>query len=862
MGINSRGGFYFIFIPLATAAPPRMSSTTNQPETLPSDPPAYNSLSSALATMDLTNQGSVEEKSAPKQLTKAPLIPVQCFSCVATAKQAELGLVIEATTGTVQSGHRSQLPNMSWKPQAFVCMSCWNEGLAAKLDPKNNRSWIVRLPLLDDKPENAESLYKNVGYDDKGNAWVPLFFTAEHWRRPASKQQKPKKSQPAAPLLLSVLMDHSGSMNGERIGACRKALQSLLTLAVARCRYTTFSTVNNIKTVIPGKEINKDNLAAVIADLTSQRQCGGSTAFWSALYRELIEVGNLLEQHKGSRVVLVALTDGEDNDSSPGDKERCATLAKEMSMKGNWRVEVISVGHLSNAGDIDTFVAVCPKGSRRVAADGASTTEIGEAFDSVRQRFLLQPTQGVAQGASSILPSALSLIASGVNGNLQPELIWRVGARLLNLGMVNWAKGDKVERVDVEAYFHIQRTLYQMLAEHPEIIKSIVDTFDRFSDPSMPNERRKDAVPDLGEAFQLFGVGGVQAQLKDSRAFLEAFYQEFFRRNAKSIPMPTQAEVQSLSKEDLLKRMFSTRNNRGGLVFGLRLLAMNLAVSNMFNRDREASLSYYNEHQVFSWQNEAIDQLLRIAAMSDPHDCLQAVGLPPDANDVYRLVSYGRAHSAEPTLPTPGSLFLEPTTQIGTTFVKLGEQVLPDAVPLQPELPDWVSHLSKVQFDVDSNQSILNQSSWTLTKDASARDDDWKGVQIQRPGTAAPQHHFELQFKPVDGALKGRGNTGQQKAPMATLRMTGNSRGHFEALPRQYAGYATSGKHHLAASDQYLDNPEGGLDLGCSFTVEFTAEGKLTVSQRGVTKYTTEFTDPNVVLAIAFKNGTVFLKKL
>ena len=195
---------------------------------------------------------------------------------------------------------------------------------------------------------------------------------------------------------------------------------------------------------------------------------------------------------------------------------------------------MITAGNLKQTSylNINKLAQEAPEG--HVIKAGGSASDIKEAYQKV-SRLIVATSWGDDNdivGTEDLLMSAFSLIVAGENGKFSPEQIWWVSARLLNLYVVGFAKGDTdVNYQTIQDYSDINRTLVEMLNTYPQIKKSLVNSLTAFMDKSTPNNRRREIIPDLGEALQLLSI--IDEIKWDD--FKEVYIQEVLRRNARFI---------------------------------------------------------------------------------------------------------------------------------------------------------------------------------------------------------------------------------------------------------------------------------------------------------------------------------------
>lgn len=748
-----------------------------------------------------------------------------CFVCAKGSDEADLGVCVIAIHTSAYSRHAIKLPELQVIDDAVCCRLCFNEGIRRK--DSGAQDFVIRVP------DGRSATH-----------WFPLFLKSEeHWVRSPGKTLKRNtvKGQGKAlniqPRDVYLLLDGSGSMSGDRIKTCLASTKSLFDKNII----TDLDTVSfgvfkesGVESVF-GLTPVKGNRTELLNKIQKSNRASGSTPFYDAIAETAINAAK--DCSKSKRIVIVALTDGEDNNSTRhGYSGALNSLKNLLAKTSNVQLMVITVGTLSNKPQIEGLVSVVPKG--KLISAGSSLDSIEEAYETVG-RILIQSTKGSGDkdvvGTQDLFMSAFSLIASGENGHYSDELLWRVACRLLNICVVNLSKGDKQLTIQgIRTYFDIQRTLYQMMLENPTIKSNLEETLKKFSDPNATSNRRRDVVPDLGEALQMLAV--LPSVKWDT--FRTVYVQEVFRRSAKYLKKPPA----DLSDQEKLKSFFQETKKGSGLCVSFRITSFNQAVLSVLENLDEA-MKKYDTVGSYLTPSETLELKTRldvILKMEEPEDCLRAFGVQcDDPKDILSYIEYGLAYAEEPTTPAKGTHTIQPTYNIRPAAIPLTDPNLPSSA--QKQLPDWVIFDSHVDFTEKDGQVIFKPKV----------KNQWSGLHVSRDNKL-----YTLRFTPWSGCQKGTGQKNQGN--MAIFRLTGNPPGLFEALPSAFPGYASSGKQHTPGAG-YQDHPEGGLDLGFPFEINATPDN-VSVSQHGRVKYSNFNFQGN--LGFALKNGDLVVESV
>ncbi|MHC4592835.1 MAG: vWA domain-containing protein [Planctomycetota bacterium] len=210
-----------------------------------------------------------------------------------------------------------------------------------------------------------------------------------------------------APLNISLVLDKSGSMEGDKIKSLRQAAKNAIDLLDADDHVSIIAFSDQVYTIASSTPAaDKDGLKRQIDRIRD----GGGTAMSGGMRRGMTELDKSLSPDRLNRMLL--LTDGQ----TFGDEEQCVDLGAEMGSKAIV-IHALGLGEDWNEDLLDQ-VAEASGG----AADFIETAdEISDFFQAAVKR--MQAT--VVQNAQLILR-----LTNGV----VPRQVWRVVPIIENLG--------------------------------------------------------------------------------------------------------------------------------------------------------------------------------------------------------------------------------------------------------------------------------------------------------------------------------------------------------------------------------------------------------------------------------------------
>jgi Mg-chelatase subunit ChlD len=611
----------------------------------------------------------------------------KCFISGLNMNEADLGICLSIKPKKFGTGK----PDIDLLEDSYVSRVEFNAGIRAM--ESGTRGFILKTPS-----------------NQIATHWFPLTLKKEeHWMRTSgpngtkriknSNQSKSKSSN------YFFALDNSGSMGGEFNRQCLKSIEDMVRNTVKDSDVTslvTFSDVYNICFTALNKRDHMDKITAYIAN---QNHPSGQTHFYRSLFR-------ILSEADFSRpMVLVALTDGADNDAKGSDQHAllCVLLDNLRTQKRNLRLLIITVGTLPNKNQIEKLVSLAPEGHLITAAQ--SGVGIKEAYDKARKIIVSSSGQGDEDvvGTQDLLMSAISLIVSGENGHFVPENIWSVSAKLLNLAVVSFAKGTRpVNSHTLRNYCDIHRTLIEMLRDYPLIKMDLIRNIRDFMDKSCPNNRRRELIPDIGEAIQLLALVD-EIRLED---FIEVYLQEMFRRRAIQVNFLGD----NTTKSALEQLKFYWDQYKSSILCGaFNVLFLREMIHGSVTRACEqydATLQYLSDDAILEFQGK----YNYVRDMDNFETVMNYLGVSSNPDDILALIYYGKTHKLEPEQPQGGSL-IRPSNNIRTTNVALA--------PIKLDAVDYKSYVAKTPIKPTKAAKIAHVG-WSIKHDTLTEQDKLK----------------------------------------------------------------------------------------------------------------------------------------
>ena len=174
---------------------------------------------------------------------------------------------------------------------------------------------------------NAKPAYSVLKAGEKQMAWMRVGLTGFHL--------KPEGER--SPINVAIVLDRSGSMQGEKIEKAREAAISALDLLKPNDIVSIIAYDSNVNVLVPATKLtDKEQVAGVIRGI----QANGNTALFGGVSKAAAEVRKFLDGKHVNRIVL--LSDGLANvgPSSPGELGALGTSLK----KENISVSTLGLG--------------------------------------------------------------------------------------------------------------------------------------------------------------------------------------------------------------------------------------------------------------------------------------------------------------------------------------------------------------------------------------------------------------------------------------------------------------------------------------------------------------------------------------
>jgi len=245
-----------------------------------------------------------------------------------------------------------------------------------------------------------------------------------------------------APINLSLVLDKSGSMEGEKIVNLRQAAKGVIDLLNDEDIVSIVAFSDQVYTISPSTTAAaKDQLKREIDGIRD----GGGTAMSGGMRRGFKELQKNLAPDRLNRMLL--LTDGQ----TFGDEDQCRELGTEMGQEGIV-VQSLGLGEDWNEDLLDQ-VSEASGGS----ADFIETAqEIGTFFQDAVQRMQATVAQNV------------QLVLRLVNG-ITPRQVWRVTPMIENLGYRPLSdEGVQVDLGEVDKDEGVALLVELLVAPRPE----------------------------------------------------------------------------------------------------------------------------------------------------------------------------------------------------------------------------------------------------------------------------------------------------------------------------------------------------------------------------------------------------------
>lgn len=574
----------------------------------------------------------------------------KCFISNKNMDHADLGICLKKEIIKYKLP-TSRLPELELLDDSYVSRIEFNNGI--KSVELGERNYIVRTP-------------------DNHNAtnWFPLVLRLkEHWVRSMgpSGTKKIKKIKMRKQLSITInnyylLLDYSGSMAGPFIRQCIQSIKKLITETVQDQDMISLSVFNHdhiLKFPLLNK---KDNEQRITEEIEKSNQPNGMTSFYRALSKIFMDADF------SRPVVIVSLTDGEDNDIQQ--QHYYDELLKQIQscnyLNKNIKLMIITVGKLQNEDKIKRLTDTIKQGFL-IKAD-QNVESIKTAYNTV-QKLIISASGNKdidIVGTQDLLMSAISLIVTGENGNFNQDDIWRVSARILNLCIVSFSKGKRpVNTSTLRNYCDIHRTLIEMMRDYPQIKTNLLASIRLFMDSTTPNNRRREIIPDIGEAIQLLSlVDDISWE-----QFSNVYIQESFRRSARYMSY-LNVEKHDYSVEKQLKHYWDQSRT------SMLLMCFNvLFLRDIVHRDGrtiEQLAQHYDNNLAYIPEECMVEFSNKFNYVRDM-DCFEKVmnyvGLSDKPEDILELIFYGRTYESEPT-PLSGGNLVVPSNNIRNIEIK------------------------------------------------------------------------------------------------------------------------------------------------------------------------------------------------
>lgn len=171
------------------------------------------------------------------------------------------------------------------------------------------------------------------------------------------------------------VLDTSGSMAGSPLNQCKNSIKDIITNYLAlndNISLTTFNT--KVTDIFP--LLNKENhLQHILNNIDTKVTANGNTSFYDAIHSTLSKLNGIGDNY------LIALTDGDDNNSSISPKKLSSIIESTYL-----NMIIITAGSVSNENTIKQLCSSCKKKGGKgihIKADSNNRHDISHAFNNV-----------------------------------------------------------------------------------------------------------------------------------------------------------------------------------------------------------------------------------------------------------------------------------------------------------------------------------------------------------------------------------------------------------------------------------------------------------------------------------------------
>lgn len=333
-----------------------------------------------------------------------------------------------------------------------------------------------------------------------------------------------------APVNLSVVLDRSGSMSGDKIARAREALRMVVGMLGENDIFSLVVYDTRVDVLIPATRItDKSDIYGVINDIRP----GGSTALFGGVSKGIGEVRKFLDKNNVNRVIL--LSDGLANvgPSSPWDLAR---LGRSAAREG---ISVTTIGlGLGYNEDLMTSLAQSSDGNHAFVENSVDLARIFESELGDVMSVVAQDVEVHIHCAAGIRPLRVLDRDAEIKG--QRVKLWlnqlyskQEKYALLEVEVEPRMAGKKVKAADVEVEYRNmklqkQEKLGQMAevsfsADKEKVARNVNKEVVKVSTLAIANEKSRQAVVlrDKGD------VAGAKAVMKSKASLLQSRGSEF-----------------------------------------------------------------------------------------------------------------------------------------------------------------------------------------------------------------------------------------------------------------------------------------------------------------------------------------------
>lgn len=255
-----------------------------------------------------------------------------------------------------------------------------------------------------------------------------------------------------APLNLSIVLDHSGSMSGHKIREAKEAAKACVDRLMSADRFSTVIFDDEVEVLIPSQLVSDRYM---MKRAISSIEANGSTALHEAWVKGGLQVSEYLDAHSVNRVLLI--TDGQANVGETR-VDKILSHVRELAQEGV-STSTIGIGEDFNE---DLLMPMAEEGNGN-AWHVKESQDVSRIFETEVASLLRQSghnvTLKITPGSGIVLSDLLNDFDQ-VGGRYQlPNLLAGDPVRLIvRLSVPAHAEGESTELVSIDLRYTDQRS--------------------------------------------------------------------------------------------------------------------------------------------------------------------------------------------------------------------------------------------------------------------------------------------------------------------------------------------------------------------------------------------------------------------